>query len=104
MAITGGFGVTFDLENGSMRRWVLGRDGVKRWLDTDEPVEHMPRALPLPVRCALEWFATSGERTRERLMGLVEHYLTTYGLQQAPERAQWEAQAWAFARNRYGLV
>ena len=60
--------------------------------------------LPLPVRCALEWFAASGERTRERLMGLVEHYLTTYGLQHAPERAQWEAQAWAFARNRYGLV
>ena len=39
MAITGGFGSTLDLESGVTRRWVIGRDGVKRWLDTNEPVE-----------------------------------------------------------------
>lgn len=33
MAITGGFGMTLDLSRGSMRRWVIGRDGVQRWDD-----------------------------------------------------------------------
>jgi hypothetical protein len=38
MAITGGFGVMMDLSRGgAMRRWVMGRDGVKRWLDSGEP-------------------------------------------------------------------
>lgn len=40
MAITGGFGMMVDLERGgAMRRWVMGRDGVKRWLDSGEPCE-----------------------------------------------------------------
>ena len=34
MGITGGFGMTMDLERGTMRQWVMGRDGVKRWADT----------------------------------------------------------------------
>ena len=34
MTITGGFGMTYDLSRGSTRRWVMGRDGVKRWCDT----------------------------------------------------------------------
>jgi hypothetical protein len=38
MAITGGFGMTIDTETGLSRRWVIGRDGVKRWLDTGDPV------------------------------------------------------------------
>ena len=33
MAITGGFGMSFDLERGGMRQWFV-RDGVKRWADT----------------------------------------------------------------------
>lgn len=35
--ITGGFGILFDIETGTSRRWVLGRDGVKRWADNLEP-------------------------------------------------------------------
>lgn len=42
MAITGGFGTTMDLERGTSRQWVMGRDGVKRWADTNEPVEARP--------------------------------------------------------------
>lgn len=38
MGITGGFGTTMDLERGTSRQWVIGRDGVKRWADTGEPV------------------------------------------------------------------
>lgn len=36
--ITGGFGVMMDLQTGAKRRWFMGRDGVKRWVDTEEPV------------------------------------------------------------------
>lgn len=32
-----------DLERGTSRQWVMGRDGVKRWADSGEPVE---RAAP----------------------------------------------------------
>lgn len=39
MGITGGFGTTMDLERGTMRQWVMGRDGVKRWADSGEPVQ-----------------------------------------------------------------
>jgi hypothetical protein len=39
MAITGGFGMTMDLERGTSRRWVIGRDGVKRWADDGLPCE-----------------------------------------------------------------
>lgn len=40
MAITGGFGMIMDLtRGGAMRRWVIGRDGVKRWLDDGSPVD-----------------------------------------------------------------
>ena len=40
MTITGGFGMMMDLtRGGTMRRWVIGRDGVKRWLDTGAPTE-----------------------------------------------------------------
>lgn len=42
--ITGGFGMTMDLERGTMRHWVMGRDGVKRWADTSEPVENLPES------------------------------------------------------------
>ena len=53
MAITGGFGTTMDLERGTSRQWVMGRDGVKRWADNGEPVEKKPSSLPDDVaRCA----------------------------------------------------
>lgn len=38
MGITGGFGVTIDLERGTSRQWVMGRDGVKRWADNGQPL------------------------------------------------------------------
>lgn len=38
MSILRGFGVTMDLERGTMRSWVVGSDGVKRWADTNQPV------------------------------------------------------------------
>lgn len=51
MAITGGFGSTLDLESGVTRRWVIGRDGVKRWLDTNEPIEpRTDRLVAVPAR------------------------------------------------------
>lgn len=28
-----------DLERGTSRQWYMGRDGVKRWADTGEPVK-----------------------------------------------------------------
>ena len=38
MAITGGFGTTLDIERGTSRKWVMGRDGVKRWADNAQPL------------------------------------------------------------------
>lgn len=38
MGITGGFGTTIDLERGTSRQWVIGRDGVKRWADSGQPL------------------------------------------------------------------
>lgn len=38
MGITGGFGTTIDLERGTSRQWVVGRDGVKRWADSGQPL------------------------------------------------------------------
>lgn len=38
MGITGGFGTTLDLERGTSRKWVMGRDGVKRWEDNGQPL------------------------------------------------------------------
>ena len=39
MAITGGFGIEIDLGTGQRRQWTMGRDGVKRWADTNAPTE-----------------------------------------------------------------
>lgn len=50
MAITGGFGMTMDLERGTMRKWVMGRDGVKRWADSGEPVDQCD-VPPIGWRC-----------------------------------------------------
>lgn len=38
MGITGGFGTTIDLERGISRQWVMGRNGVKRWADSGQPL------------------------------------------------------------------
>lgn len=37
--ITGGFGIVIDTETGRARHWYIDRDGVKRWVVDDEPVE-----------------------------------------------------------------
>lgn len=42
MGITGAFGTTMDLERGTSRQWVMGRDGIKRWADSNEPVDKKP--------------------------------------------------------------
>lgn len=42
MSITGGFGLTLDLARGTQRRWVMGRDGIKRWADDGKPVDPPP--------------------------------------------------------------
>lgn len=42
MGITGGFGALIDFERGTVRRWVMGPDGIKRWADTNEPLDAMP--------------------------------------------------------------
>lgn len=55
MTITGGFGVSIDLETGAARAWYMGPDGVQRWADTDEPVERgdeRPTGDTPPGRCA----------------------------------------------------
>lgn len=36
--IARGFGVTMDIERGATRNWVVGSDGVKRWVDSMAPV------------------------------------------------------------------
>ena len=52
MGITGGFGITMDLERGTSRQWVIGRDGVKRWADNGEQVQRQAVTLPNDVaRC-----------------------------------------------------
>lgn len=41
-----------DLERGTSRQWVMGRDGIKRWADSGEPVQK-PITLPHDVaRCS----------------------------------------------------
>ncbi len=39
MAIKGGFGMRIDLTSGFVRRWTMGGDGTKRWLDTGAPCD-----------------------------------------------------------------
>ena len=50
MAITGGFGMTLDLKTGAMRRWAMGRDGIKHWMGSGDSVEKglldRPRFMP----------------------------------------------------------
>ena len=37
--ITGGFGYTLDIESGTIRRWYIDRNGVKRWVHNKEEVK-----------------------------------------------------------------
>lgn len=42
-----GFGMTFDLVSGGMRRWYIDREGVKRWADNDDAVsDRQDESLP----------------------------------------------------------
>lgn len=43
-----GFGMTFDLQRGSIRRWYAGEDGVQRWADNDQPVDTPTPDAPEP--------------------------------------------------------
>lgn len=36
-----GFGTLYDLQTGTSRLWYMGSDGIKRWMDNDQPVENM---------------------------------------------------------------
>lgn len=42
--ITGGFGMELDLQTGRVRRWYVGRDGIQRWADNDQPVKEQDSA------------------------------------------------------------
>lgn len=42
--------------------------------------------LPVPVRCAIEWFLNDGPRTRQRLLDLIEHFMRSSGLSACEER------------------
>jgi len=42
--------------------------------------------LPIPVRCAVEWFLNDGPRTQQRLLDLIEHFLRSSGLVDCEER------------------
>lgn len=44
------------------------------------------RHLPVPMRCAVEMFLLSGDRTKPRLLSLIDHFLTVYGLAACEER------------------
>ena len=46
-----GFGKRFDVETGSVRDWVVGDDGVKRWADNNEEVTDLPPPLDPPEGC-----------------------------------------------------
>ena len=48
-----GFGMTMDIERGTMRSWVVGADGVKRWADSNAPVEAERLVCP---RCHVDRF------------------------------------------------
>lgn len=64
MAITGGFGVEFDLSTGQQRQWVMGRDGVKRWADTNVPTKKAQESLESARDQQPFSAATDSERTR----------------------------------------
>ena len=36
--MTRAFGITVDIERGTTRNWVMGGDGVKRWVDNMAPI------------------------------------------------------------------
>lgn len=73
MGIRGGFGTTIDFELGTMRQWVSGPDGVKRWADSGEPV---PAAEPKyhEMQSALEiiytWSSVDGGLVPEHVKAL----------------------------------
>lgn len=59
--------------------------------------------LPVSVRCTVEVFEASGERTRERLLSLIQHYLATSALAGGEFEAVLTASAFAGARARCRL-
>jgi hypothetical protein len=63
------------------------------------------RYLPLPVRCAIEWLGNvpQGERSKQRLASLLDHYLTVYGLAADESRTFYLESAAAIVQRRYGI-
>jgi hypothetical protein len=59
--ITGGFGMTMDLELGAMRQWTMGRDGVQRWLDNDARVDELDLELSETQVSFVDRLRQSGE-------------------------------------------
>ena len=57
------FGITTDLERGTTRNWVMGADGVKRWVDNMSPVYDSLLKGQEPLGAELEavWDANVGD-------------------------------------------
>jgi hypothetical protein len=59
--------------------------------------------FPLYIRCALEAFARSGERTKARLRELLDFYFRSSGQQASVENSAVENAAIAYAKNYFNL-
>ena len=61
--ITRAFGVTMDLERATTRNWVMGADGVKRWVDNMAPVYEslLKDQEPLGAEFEAVWDANVGD-------------------------------------------
>ena len=56
--ITGGFGFELDLRTGRVRNFYMGRDGVQRWADNDQPIDGLgydnDNPAPMPEKVETE--------------------------------------------------
>ncbi|ENZ77708.1 MULTISPECIES: hypothetical protein [Ralstonia] len=59
--------------------------------------------FPLYVRCALETFASHGERTKARLKDLLDFFFRSTGQSQSDERTSIETVALEYAKQRWQL-
>lgn len=62
-----------------------------------------PANMPLPARCALEIFGSSGDRTKARLQDLLDHFFRVYAMSDDPDRMEIYESAFTYARRRYLL-
>lgn len=76
MGITGGFGATLDLDRGTSRQWVMGRDGKKRWADNDalcNPHEECEAKISKLENERIYWLETAAGYAQE-LSGIKNDY------------------------------